>query len=280
MGHLLEKAASPEVINKAWKRSKSDNAIWEPGLSRREMEWNLGFHLLRLSEELRSGSYIPNPVRFFPVAKGDGKQRIISAITLRDKVAQRAVMNVIEPVGERIFHHDSFGYRRGRNIYLALARVREYLRCNMTWLVDADIQSFFDMIPHKPLIRMLENLISDKELIGLIKRWLDIGALRRGFLSSACGVPQGAVISPFLGNVYLTTWDNEMSARNIPFVRFADDFLLFAKSEADAGKALAYTEKVLKRLDLALNMEKTRIVTAGPNVCFLGRNLPKMKAEV
>jgi len=280
MGHLLEKAASPEVLNTAWKRFRNDKAVWEPNLPKKEMEANLGLHLLKLSDDLRTGSYIPNPVRFFPVNKGDGKQRIISATTLRDKVAQRAVLNVIESFGERIFHHDSFAYRPGRTIDMALSRVREYMLCGMMWVMDADIQSYFDNIPHKPLIRILQGLISDREMISLIRRWLDVGAIRRGFLSAAKGIPQGSVLSPFLCNVYLTSWDNEMSARNMPFVRFADDFLVFAKSKEDAEKVYAYVEKALNRLGLQLNGKKTRISKCGPGVRFLGRKLPKLKPQM
>lgn len=277
MAHLLEKAASPEVLNEAWKRFRNDKAIWEPGLPRKKMEWNLGYHLLKLSDELRTDSYIPNPVRMFPVNKGNGKQRIISATTLRDKVAQRAVLSVIEPLGEKFFHHDSFGSRPGRNTDMALSRTREYMLCGLTWVVDADIEACFDNISHKPLIRILQKLISDKELISLICRWLDVGAVRRGFLSCARGIPQGSVLSSFLCNVYLTSWDNEMAARNYPFVRYVDDFLVFAKSRDQAVQAHEHVGKILNRLGLRLNSEKTCVTSCSPKVKFLGRKLPNMK---
>ena len=278
MSNLLEKAASPEILNAAWKRFRNDKAVWAPGLYRREMESNLVYHLVKLSNELRTGAYIPDPVRFFPVNKGDGRQRIISASTLRDKVAQRAVLTVLEPFGEKIFHHDSFGYRPGRTIDMALSRVREYMLCGMSWVLDADIQSYFDNIPHKPLIKSLKSLITDREIVALIKRWLYAGTAKRGFLSVPKGIPQGAVLSPFLCNIYLTSWDNDMSAKNLPFVRFADDFLVFAKSRASAIKAHSYVGKSLKRLGLMLNEQKTRTVQCGPNVQFLGRKLPKLRS--
>ena len=278
MSKLLEKAASPEILNAAWKRFSNDKAIWATGLSRKEMESNFVFHLVKLANELRTGTYVPDSVRFFPVNKGDGKQRIISANTLRDKVAQRAVLTVIEPIGEKVFHHDSFGYRQGRTIDMALSRVREYMLCGLSWVVDADIKSYFDNIPHKPLIKILKSIITDREIVALIKRWLDAGVVRRGFLSEARGIPQGAVLSPFLCNVYLTSWDNNMAAKNLPFVRFADDFLVFAKSRAEAIKAYTYVGKSLKRLGLMLNEQKTRVVQCGPNIQFLGRKLPKLRS--
>ena len=135
---------------------------------------------------------------------------------------------------------------------MALSRVREYMLCGMNWAVDADIQNFFDNIQHKPLLRKLKLLIGDKELVALIERWLDAGTVRRGFLSTAKGIPQGAVLSPFLCNVYLTSWDKNMAAKNLPFVRFADDFLVFSKSQGGAKAAQAYIEKKLKRLGLSL----------------------------
>lgn len=190
---------------------------------------------------------------------------------------QRAVLSVIEPIGERFFHHDSYGSRPGRNIEMANAKVREYVLCGLIWLVDSDIKSCFDSIPHKPLIKILQSLISDKELISLIQRWLDVGAVRRGFLAAAKGIPQGSVLSPFLCNLYLTSWDNEMSAKNFPFVRYVDDFLIFAKSKAKAEQAYDYTEKVLNRSGLNLHPEKTQVVLCSPHVRFLGKKLPKIK---
>jgi group II intron reverse transcriptase/maturase len=275
MGTLLEKAASPDMVSAAWKRFRNDKTVWERGISKKEMERNVGYHLLKLSEELRTNTYMPNPVRFFPVQKGNGRQRLISAVTLRDKVAQRAVLNVLEPMLEKTFHHDSYGYRSGRSVEMALGKVREFVLCGMDWLVDADIYKCFDEIPHRPMLRSLEKLVPDRELIGLIQRWVDVGTIRRGFISGPCGIPQGSVLSPVLCNVYLTSWDYEMSAKNLPFVRFADDFLVFAASEKEAQKALTATEKALERLYLKLHPEKTRIVKSGPKVRFLGKKLPR-----
>jgi len=279
MGKLLEKVASPEILDAAWKRLRNDKAIWRPGIPRSQMESNLVYHLLNLANELESGTYMPDPVRFFPVNKGDGKQRIISFFCLRDKLAQRAVLTVLEPIGERIFHHDSFGYRPGRTIDMALSRVREYMLCGLTWAVDADIESYFNRIPHKPLIKELNSLIHDREMILLIKRWLDAGTAKRGFLATPQGIPQGAVLSPFFCNVYLTSLDNGLSSKNLPFVRFADDFLVFAKSREDAEKALRHVARSLKKLGLSLHPQKTRVVKCGPTVRFLGRKLPKQKRE-
>jgi len=272
---LLDKAASAKVLNRSWKKLSTDKAIWQPGISRWEMEKNIVYHITQLSHDIKNGTYRPDPVRFFPVNKGDGKSRIISAYTLRDKLAQRALLTVLEPIGESYFHHDSFGYRPGRSIDMALSRVREYIKCGMKWVVDADIKSYFDTIPHRPLVKAVKSLIKDRGAVQLIQRWLDTGTVKRGFVASSKGIPSGAVISPFLCNVYLTKWDQEMARKNLPFVRFADDFLVFAQTRQSAENAYHYVEQQLNRMGLALNTEKTKVASCGPNVRFLGKKLPR-----
>ncbi len=277
MGDLLKKAASPEVLNASWKRLKSEKTMWAAGMSKNEMEKNFVFHITRLANELAAGKYRPSRVRMFPVLKGDGGKRVISALTLRDKLAQRAVLTVLTPIGEAMFHHDSFGYRPGRSIDVVMKRVKENLDCGYFWLVDADIKSFFDTIPHGLLKKKLKSAIPDKAMLALIVMWLDVGAPRTEILSKRRGIPQGGVISPFLCNLYLTGFDNYLTDHNLPFVRFADDFLVFTPSRKDAENALACVTKGLQKLDLALNHEKTRIIPAGPKVVFLGKKLPGKK---
>jgi RNA-directed DNA polymerase len=167
------------------------------------MERNLVLHLQELVDDLKAGRYRPAPLRQFTIIKGDGKQRVLSALSLRDKLAQRAVLTVLEPVGERLFHNDSFGYRPARNTELAHRRACERIRCGLPWLVDGDITTFFDTIPHRPLQKTLKRYIPDRELLRLIDLWLAEGASSQGFLSVRRGIAQGAVISPILCNLYL-----------------------------------------------------------------------------
>ncbi len=238
MGKLLDRALTPDAVNRAWKSVRNDRAPWHVGMSRTEMERNLATHLLRLVDDLRQGRYRPDAMRQFTIAKGDGRQRVLSALTLRDKLAQRAVLSVLEPIGEQLFHHDSFGYRAGRNVAMALARVRERVHCGLPWLVDADIRAFFDNIPHRPLRKALARVVPDREVLHLIDQWLEVGTYHTGILTGPRGVPQGAVISPFLCNVYLHQLDGRHARSGVPFVRYADDFLLFAPDERTAAKAL------------------------------------------
>ena len=275
MGELLERALSPEVMNLAWRCLRSDKAVWESGLSRAEMEPNLVLHLLRLIEEVREGRYRPAPLRQFTVPKGDGKERVLSALILRDKLLQRAVLTVLEPISESLFHHDSFGYRPRRNVEMALRRVEERVRCGLTWLVDADIRGFFDNIPHRPLRKVLKQRIPDREILDLIDAWLAMGPSRQSIFETRRGIPQGAILSPLLCNLYLHNLDQALADRNIPFVRYADDLLLFTTERKTAEKALVFIAERLQELGLELHQEKTRVIESGPQVVFLGQPLPR-----
>lgn len=274
MQPTLEAALAPANLDRAWRALGTDAAPWLPGLPRHAMEGQRLMHQLRLIDDVRAGRYRPEAMRQFTLPKADGSLRVLSALCLRDKFLQRAVLQVLEPLGEALFHPDSYGYRPRRNVEMALRTTGERIRCGFPWLVDADIRSFFDEIPHRPLRRILARTIADQALRRLIDQWLETCASRRSMLAAPRGIPQGAVISPFLCNLYLHQIDRRWHDRRIPFVRYADDFLLFAPEAGRAEKALALTRGWLEDLDLALHPEKTRVVEAGPAVAFLGRPLP------
>ncbi len=273
MGKILEKALTPDSLNQAWRKLRRDHAEWLPGLSREEMEWNFVFHVMTLVEELRRGTYRPERIRQFTVAKPDGSNRIISAFYLRDKLAQRAVLHGLAPLGEAIFHPDSFGYRPGRNTDMACARANMYIRCGGHWLLDADIRKFFETIPHGQLTKLIGRRVPDRAVRRLVNGWLEAGSPRTGWLRARRGLPQGAVLSPFLCNIYLHELDRAITAANLPFVRFADDFLVFTPNREAAEKAREFVAKTLEAWGLQLHLEKTRVVPAGPEVVFLGKRL-------
>jgi len=274
MAELLDQALSPTALNAAWKRLHLDKTVWRPGLPRWEMEKDLVLHLLELVDDLRSGRYRPAPLRQFTIKKGDGKQRVLSALSLRDKWIQRAVLSVLEPIGEQLFHNDSYGYRPRRNVEMAHRRACERIQCGLPWLVDADITKFFDNIPHRSLQKTLKQHIPDRNLIALIDLWLAEGASSLSFLGTRRGVAQGAVISPILCNFYLHELDVALARKNIPFVRFADDFLLFAPNEHRANEALKFVDQKLKTMGLELHPDKTRVVRSHRGLIFLGLPLP------
>ena len=232
-------------------------------------------YLLECRDAVLNGAYRPEPLRQYPMKKPDGKIRIISAQHLKDKFLQRALLIILEPRAEALFHHDSYAYRRGRNVGMALAKAGERIRIGQDWLVDADITKFFDNIPLKPLQRKLKSFIQDNEAMQLIARWLKQGAHQSSLLGSDRGISQGAILSPLFCNLYMHEFDQAMSRANIPFVRFADDFLLFAESENKAQKAHDYAKLKLEQMGLELHPQKTQVVRSSPAVKFLGDTLPE-----
>jgi len=272
---LINEVASPRVLNDSWKRLKNDMAIWSEGISKKDMQKDIVYHLTQLAEDLKSGTYKPSNVRYTTISKADGKKRTISAFTLRDKVAQRAVLTVIEKFGEKIFHPDSYAYRRGRSVEMAVSKAREYILCDLVWLVDADIYHFFEEIPHGPLKKVVRKVVPDTHIQNLISQWIDVGAPKTGLMQKRKGIPQGAIISPFLCNLYLSDFDSYLNRLNLPFVRFADDFLIFTPDQNTAQKVLGVIQTKLKKMGLTLNEQKSRVVKSSPKVKFLGRKLPK-----
>ena len=271
---LLEQAMAPETLDLAWRRLRREHTPWSVTVSREELNRHLFRHLLTCRDDVLAGRYKPQPMRRFPMKKPRGGVRILSAQYLQDKLIQRALLIILEPGAEQIFHPDSYAYRPGRNVAMALAKVRERVRIGQSWLVDADIHSFFDSIPIKQLLTDLKKFFHDPAALHLVRQWLTMGVHHTSMLRSPRGISQGAVLSPLFCNLYLNRFDQALSKRNIPFVRFADDFLLFADKPARAEKALNFAATELEKLGLRLHPDKTGIVKSSPGVCFLGEKLP------
>jgi RNA-directed DNA polymerase len=272
---LLEEAMTPEVLDISWRRLRCEHTPWSFDVSREQLQQHLLGHILRCREEVLSGSYRPQPLRQFPMQKPDGKQRILSAQYLRDKLVQRALLTILEPRAEKLFHNDSYAYRPGRSVAMALKKVCERVRIGQCWLVDADIKSFFDTIPHSQLKKILKNFLHDANAFELVEKWLAQGAHHQSLLGQRRGISQGAILSPLFCNLYLHQFDIAMSRVDIPFVRFADDFLLFSTDKSKAHDAMDFAAGQLHKLGLALHPEKSRIVRSGSAVKFLGEPLPE-----
>lgn len=271
---LLEHAMSPETLNQAWRLIKSEHTPWAPTVNREQLQQHLVGYILKAREEVLHDRYRPEPLRQFPLAKSNGKTRIISAQHLKDKLIQRAILITLEPASEQLFHHDSYGYRKGRNVQMAVQKATERIKIGQHWLVDADISSFFDQIPIPELKKVIKGFIKDTPLNQLINKWLDQGAHHGSLLSKPRGISQGSILSPLFCNLYLHSFDMAMSKANIPFVRYADDFLLFSSTESKAQSAKTYAEKTLKNLGLELHPKKTQIVKSNRQTEFLGQRLP------
>jgi len=259
----------------------------------RQLEANLE----GLEAGLRDGMYHPQSVKRVYIPKpGSDKKRPLGIPTVRDRVAQGALRHALEPIFERDFAEGSYGFRPGRSCKDALRQVAQGLQAGRTWIVDADIQSYFDEIPHDRLIARIKDKVADGRVIELIEAFLKQGildGLERW--SPEKGAPQGAVLSPLLSNIYLDPLDHKMVSAGFEMVRYADDFVILCGSEAEAHRALRIVAEWMKRNGLRLHPEKTRVVDAtqhGVGFDFLGyhfegatrwprkKSLAKMKAAI
>jgi len=227
-------------------------------------ERRLDGNLEKLSEQLRVDAYQPHAVRRVWVPKpGSSEKRPLGIPTVRDRVVQGALRHVLEPIFERTFAEHSYGFRPGRGSKDALRRVDSLLKAGHTWVVDADLQSYFDTIPHGQLMARIETQVADGRVLRLIAKFL-----RQDVMDTAAhwtperGTPQGAVLSPLLSNIYLDPLDHALADAGFEMIRYADDFVILCRSEADARRALEHVDRWTKSAGLTLHPDKTRIVDA------------------
>ncbi len=280
MADWITHIASPVVLNHAWNLVRKDKARWTRDLTMQEVERDLPLHIGLVSEELLSGRYRPQQVQCFGVTKASGGRRMICAPMVRDKLVQRAVLTVLEPLGEQIFHPASFGYRPMCTLDMALARLREGIRQGYCWLGDADIAQCFDSIPLRPMLEQVHALCTDMQVVSLVESWLHAIPPRLRPLGPGFGLPQGLVLSPFLCNLYLHDMDMDLEDQGIPFVRYADDFIVLGSSRPTAQTALEVAAASLERLQLRLNPEKTRVIKTSSIHRFLGKRLPNVRKRI
>jgi RNA-directed DNA polymerase len=237
-------------------------------------------NLEKLAAELKAGSYRPKPLRrqWIPKPGQKKEKRPLGIPTVRDRVVQAALRSVLEPIFERDFAAQSYGFRPGRGSKDALRRVVELLEAGYTWVVDADLQNYFDTIPHQPLLEQVRAKVSDGRVLELIEAFLQQGVMEEGkHWVPEEGTPQGAVLSPLLANLYLDPMDHAMVAEGYEMVRYADDFVLLCRSEAEAQRVLGRVQQWTEQAGLQLHPEKTRIVdtTQPGGLDFLGYHLER-----
>lgn len=288
---LVDKVYAPATLESAFAKVKANDGA--PGVDRQTVKMfgqRLDEQLTRLSDDLRQGRYEPRPVRRTWIDKPGrrGEKRPLGIPTVRDRVVQTALRSVIEPIFEREFAEHSYGFRPGRGCKDALRRVDGLLEEGYTWIVDADLKSYFDTIPHEALMTRIEQHVSDGRVLSLIRSYLAqdvMDGLDRW--SPESGTPQGAVISPLLSNVYLDPLDHLMAESGFEMTRYADDFVVQCRSRSEAQRALALIGRWCAAHELSLHPDKTTVVDATSKEGFVflgyrfaaGRRWPSRKSQ-
>ncbi|MDQ3231592.1 MAG: group II intron reverse transcriptase/maturase [Pseudobdellovibrionaceae bacterium] len=266
----LNKHLDFEWLREAWRRTRKSGATGVDKHSAADFEIELSSNLTILLDGLKSGDYHAPPVKRVYLPKGGGKWRPIGIPTIGDKVAQQAILMLIEPVFEQDFLDCSYGFRKGKSAHQACERLGDFLHKGLTnYVVEADISQFFDHLVHKQLRGFLRERISDGVVLRLIDKWLCAGAIDRGsFKSSEAGSPQGGIVSPILANLYLhkvlDQWFYESFIKELEgealLVRYCDDFCIACRNKGDAEKVLEQLHKRFSEFGLTLHADKTRIV--------------------
>lgn len=261
---LIDKVYADRTLELAWAKVRSNaggSGVDRVTIERFAKDCPRG--LLDLKEQLRTASYQPLPVKRVWIEKpGTKQERPLGIPTVRDRIVQTALRLVIEPIFEHQFAEHSYGFRPGRGCKDALRRVQALLDEGQTWVVDADLKSYFDTIPKDRLMGRVEERIADSRVLALLRGYLDQEVMEELVRHEPTerGTPQGAVISPLLANIYLDPLDQLLAAAGVQMVRYADDFVLLCRSEGEARSALARVQAWVEENGLTLHPQKTRIV--------------------
>ncbi len=276
---LLEEILAKENLNKAYKKVyQNKGASGVDGITVEQVAEYIKYNKDRILNQIRKRRYKPQPVRRVQIPKENGKMRNLGIPTVIDRIIQQAIVQVISPIFEEQFKETSYGFRPGRSCEQAIVKALEYLNDGYDWIVDLDLEKFFDTVNQDKLITIIGKTIKDGDVVSLIRKYLSAGVMVNGVKQATnVGTPQGGNLSPLLSNIMLNELDKELEARKLNFVRYADDCIILVKSEKAANRVLvSITKFIEKKLGLKINAEKSK-VTRPTQIKYLGFSFWKSK---
>ena len=269
---LLEEVLSKNNIEKAYKRvyqNKGANGV--DGVTVYELRDYLDKHFEEIKEKIKTRKYKPSPVRRVYIPKDNGDKRGLGIPTVVDRVIQQAIVQILTPIYEKQFSETSYGFRPKRSCEMAVTKALEYFNDGYDWIVDIDLEKFFDNVCHDKLISLILKTVKDGDLVSLIRKYLVAGVMENGVVQETMkGTPQGGNLSPLLSNIMLNELDKELERRGLRFIRYADDCLIMVRSEKAANRVMeSIIRYIEKKLGLRVNATKSKV--ARPNdIKYLG----------
>lgn len=267
---LLDRRALARAFEKV---RRAQGAPGVDGQTIADFESGLLEELNRLASELRTKTYQPQPVRRVSIPKPDGGERHLGIPSVRDRVVQQALLDILQPIFDPDFHPSSYGYRPGRSCQQAVAKATMFMRrYGLKHVVDMDLSKCFDKLDHSLILSSIRRRVTDGSVLALVKMFLTGGVMIDGaWEATELGSPQGGVVSPLIANIYLDAFDQEMMRRGHRIVRYADDILILCRSAAGARHAMSVATEILEgELRLTVNRDKTHLTHAAKGVKFLG----------
>lgn len=272
MSEMLEKILSNENIEKAYKRvyaNKGAGGVDE--VTTKELEEYMRANWKSIKEQIRTRTYKPQPVLRVEIPKPNGGVRKLGIPTVIDRVIEQAITQVLTPIFDPLFHENSYGFRPNRRCEQAIVKLLELFNDGFVWIVDIDLEKFFDNVPQDKLVSYVGRVIHDGDTESLIRKYLKAGVMVNGrYESTKLGTPQGGNLSPLLSNIMLNELDYELDRRHLNFTRYADDVIIVLKSKAAATRVMySITNWIEKKLGLKVNAEKTKVTPPG-KIKYLG----------
>lgn len=278
---LLEFIVSPANLNAAYKQvTRNKGAAGVDKMEVDVLKEYLHNHKEELITSILQGKYRPNPVRRVEIPKDDGSKRLLGIPAVIDRMIQQAISQALSPLYEAQFSPNSYGFRPNRNAHQALRKSRDHITEGYNYVVDLDLEKFFDTVNHSQLIEILSRSIHDGRVISLIHKYLNAGIqIGENYEPSALGVPQGGPLSPLLSNIMLNELDKELAKRGHPFVRYADDAMIFCKSKRGAERVMSSLVLFIeKKLRLKVNKEKSQVAYQS-RIKFLGYSFYRTRGK-